>query len=329
MKSRKNGEETGAVQSNLKSVRRMSPEKRKKWVCGYMSANWQLYILLAVIMAYFIIFKYLPIYGLKMAFMEFNPRQGFQGSPWVGLKQFEKLFGNRQFWPTLRNTLMLSLYSLVAGMPFPLIFALVLNSFHNERFKKVTQTITYAPHFISTVVIVGMLKLFLSPSSGVVNHLIVLLGGEAINFFGSATAFPHMFVWSDIWQNTGWNAVIYIAALSGIDPSLHEAAMVDGAGRLRRIIHIDIPGILPTFTILLIMRLGSIINVGFEKVYLMQTSLNASTSETIATYAYKVGLEKAQYSYSAAVDMFNSCVTFAMLMLVNFCSRKLTETSLW
>lgn len=294
-----------------------------------MSANWQLYLLLVLIMSYFVIFKYLPIYGLKMAFMEFSPRKGFQGSPWVGMKQFEKLFSSRQFWPTLRNTLTLSLYSLVAGMPFPIIFALVLNSLSHERFKKVVQTVTYAPHFISTVVIVGMLKLFLSPSSGIVNHFIEALGGDAINFFGVASAFPHLYVWSDIWQNTGWNAVIYIAALSGIDPALHEAAMVDGAGRLRRIIHIDIPGILPTFTILFIMRLGSIINVGFEKVFLMQTSLNLSTSETIATYAYKVGLEKGQYSYSAAVDLFNSCVTFIMLLLVNYCSRKLTETSLW
>lgn len=317
------------MQSDLRTVFRMSPERQKKWFRGYMSTNWQLYLLLALIMFYFIIFKYLPIYGLSMAFMNFSPRLGFHGSEWVGLEQFEKLFTSRQFWPSLRNTLTLSLYSLAAGMPFPIIFALVLNSFQNERFKKVAQTVTYAPHFISTVVIVGMLKLFLSPSSGVVNHLFVALGGEPFNFFGSAAAFPHLYVWSDIWQNTGWNAVIYIAALSGIDPSLHEAAMVDGAGRLRRIFHIDIPGILPTFTILFIMRFGSIVNLGFEKVFLMQTSLNEATSETIATYAYKVGLQKAQYSYSAAVDMFNSCVTFVLLMLVNFGSRKLTTTSLW
>ena len=280
-------------------------------------------------MIYFILFKYLPMYGLRMAFMDYNPFRGFEGSEYVGLKHFKRLFESRQFIPALRNTLTLSIYSLLLGMPFPILFALLLNSLPNEGVKRVIQTITYAPHFISTVVIVGMLKLFLSPSYGVVNFFIQKFAGTSINFFGISSMFPHMYVWSDIWQNTGWNAVIYIAALCSVDHSLHEAAMVDGAGRFKRLWYIDIPSIIPTFVILLIMRFGSLVNVGFEKVFLMQTDLNLSTSETLATYAYKMGLQKTEYSFSAAVDMFNSVVTFVLLMSVNFVSRRLTETSLW
>lgn len=296
---------------------------------GYMSANWQLYILLALVMSYYITFCYRPMYGLRMAFMDYNPILGFAKSKYVGFKQFERLFTGPYFWPVLRNTLLLSLLGLALGMPFPIIFALLLNTLTNEKAKKTIQTITYAPHFISTVVVVGMLKLFLSPTVGIVNHVITALGGNAINFLTEARMFRGVYVWSDVWQNTGWNAVIYIAALAGIDPELHEAATVDGASRLRRIWHIDIPGILPTIIILLIMSTGSIINVGFEKVNLMQNDLNASMSEVISTYAYKVGLQKAEYSYASAVDFFNSVVTLVLLVIVNTISKRLTETSLW
>lgn len=301
----------------------------RSWYKEYLKENWQLYVLMVLIMAYFVVFKFLPMYGLRMAFMDYNPFKGFEGSEYVGFKHFRKLFSVRQFWPALKNTLTLSTYSLLLGMPFPIIFALLLNSLPGEKLKKGVQTIAYAPHFISTVVIVGMLKLFLSPSYGIVNFFIQKLGGNSINFFGVSSMFPHMYVWSDIWQNTGWNAVIYIAALCSVDFSLHEAAMVDGASRFKRLWYIDIPSIIPTFVILLIMRFGSLVNVGFEKVFLMQTDLNLSTSETLATYAYKMGLQKTQYSFSAAVDLFNSVVTFVLLMSVNFVSRRLTETSLW
>lgn len=307
-----------------KSIRRTS-----NWYREYLKENWQLYLLLMLIMTYFIIFKFLPMYGLRMAFMDYNPFKGFEGSKWVGFKHFNKLFTTRQFWPALKNTLTLSIYSLLVGMPFPILFALLLNSLPNEKIKKGIQTVTYAPHFISTVVIVGMLKLFLSPSYGIVNYFLQRLTGNTVNFFGISSMFPHLYVWSDVWQNTGWNAVIYIAALCSVDQSLHEAAMVDGCGRFKRLWYIDIPSIVPTFVILLIMRLGSLVNVGFEKVFLMQTNLNLSTSETLATYAYKLGLQKTEYSFSAAVDMFNSVVTFVLLMSVNFVSRRLTETSLW
>lgn len=312
-----------------RSVEKRIRGRTHAWYQGYWGENWQLYLLMTLIMIYFILFKYLPMYGLRMAFMDYNPFRGFEGSEYVGVKHFKRLFESRQFIPALRNTLTLSIYSLLLGMPFPILFALLLNSLPNEGAKRVIQTITYAPHFISTVVIVGMLKLFLSPSYGVVNFFIQKFAGTSINFFGISSMFPHMYVWSDIWQNTGWNAVIYIAALCSVDHSLHEAAMVDGAGRFKRLWYIDIPSIIPTFVILLIMRFGSLVNVGFEKVFLMQTDLNLSTSETLATYAYKMGLQKTEYSFSAAVDMFNSVVTFVLLMSVNFVSRRLTETSLW
>ena len=310
---------------------KQSAAYRSRWTrfTGYMSANWQLYLLLAFVMTYYVVFCYLPMYGLRMAFMDYNPILGFERSKYVGFKQFERLFTGPYFWPVLRNTLLLSLLGLTLGMPFPIIFALLLNTLGNEKAKKSIQTITYAPHFISTVVVVGMLKLFLSPTVGIVNHLISALGGSPVNFLTEPSMFRWVYVLSDIWQNTGWNAVIYIAALAGIDPALHEAATVDGASRLRRIWHIDLPGILPTIIILLIMSAGSIINVGFEKVNLMQNDLNASTSEVISTYAYKVGLQKAEYSYASAVDFFNSVVTLVLLVIVNFISRRVTETSLW
>jgi putative aldouronate transport system permease protein len=197
------------------------------------------------------------------------------------------------------------------------------------RFKKFVQTVAYAPNFISTVVIVGMLKIFMSPSTGFINKMIEALGGKAVNFFGSSAIFPHLYVWSGVWQSMGWGAVIYFAALAGISPELHEAAIVDGASRLRRIWHIDLPGIIPTAVILLIMSMAGIVNVGFEKVFLMQTPLNIQTSEVISTYSYKVGIEQIQYSYSAAVGMFNSVVTFVLLVIINRLAKKLTDISLW
>jgi putative aldouronate transport system permease protein len=239
------------------------------------------------------------------------------------------MFKGFYFMDSLRNTLVLSFYSLIAGFPFPIVFALFLNAVLQPRFKKFVQTIAYAPNFISTVVIVGMLKIFLSPSSGFINRIIEALGGKAINFFASPQIFPHLYVWSGIWQSTGWGAVIYFAALAGASPELHEAAIVDGASRLRRIWHIDLPCIIPTAVILLIMNVAGVVNVGFEKVWLMQTPLNIATSEVISTYSYKVGIEQIQYSYSAAVGMFNSAVTFVLLMIVNKISNKVTDISLW
>lgn len=291
--------------------------------------DYQLYILLIPALAYYIIFHYLPMYGIQMAFMDFNPIRGFANSKWVGFKNFTKYFNGPYFWPTLKNTLTLSLYSLLASTPLAIIFALILNNIPALRFKKTVQMVTYAPHFISVVVLVGMLKLFLSPNFGVVNNVLGKMGLERINFMQKSQYFPHLYVWSGIWQGLGWSSIIYIAALSGISPEMHEAAVVDGATKLQRIWHIDLPGIMPTIVTLLILSAGRVLSVGFEKVYLMQNNVNATVSEVISTYAYKVGLVQAKYSFSATVSLFNSVINLFFLLVVNYISRKLTDSSLF
>ena len=218
----------------------------------------------------------------------------------------------------------------MVGFPIPIFLALMINSVKGTRFKKLTQTVTYMPHFISTVILVGMMSVFLSPRSGFLNHLIAMLGGpDDLHYMGNAAVFPHLYVWSGIWQNMGWSSIIYLAALSGVDQELHEAAMVDGASKLKRIIHIDLPAIIPTMVILLIMNAGSIMSVGYEKVYLMQNDLNVTTAEVISTYVYKIGLKQQQYSYSAAIGLFNNLINFILLVVVNKLSKKLSGSSLW
>ena len=292
---------------------------------------WQLCLLLLIPMAFLIVFSYVPMYGLQIAFKDYKTSLGMWDSPWVGLKHFEDFFGSYQFVRVIRNTLTLSLYSLIAGFPIPIILALSLHCCLSQRFKKLVQTVTYAPYFISTVVLVGMLMQVLSPKYGIINHLIRALGGEEVLFMSEGTMFSSIYVWSGIWQSAGWSAIIYIAALSGIDPGLHEAAIVDGASRLRRIWHIDLPGILPTITIILIMNAGSLLGIGYEKVLLMQNATNLEYSEVISTYLYKVGLTASMpnYSYSTAVGLFNSVINFLILILVNSLSKRLSETSLW
>ena len=272
---------------------------RRNPIVKSLRHNYDLYLLLLPALAYLIIFKYAPMYGLQISFRDFNPVQGMWGSPWAGLKHFFRFFDSYMFVTVVRNTLALNLYQLLVGFPIPIMLALLLNQVPNQRFKKTVQTSIYAPHFISMVVMVGMLHIFLSPRSGLVNHAIGLLGAEPVYFFGKAGYFRSLYVWSDIWQNAGWGTIIYLAALSAVDPELHEAAIVDGATKLQRIRHIDIPGILPIAVILLILEMG---DAGFEKAYLMKNPLNADTAEIIATYVYEVGIENAQYSFSAAVS---------------------------
>lgn len=246
------------------------------------------------------------------------------------MKWFRTFFDLPRFWQIVKNTLVVSLYSLVVGFPIPILLALMINSVKSTRFKKITQTVTYMPHFISTVILVGMMSVFLSPRSGFLNHLITMLGGRGdMYYMGNASAFPHLYVWSGIWQNMGWSSIIYLAALAGVDQELHEAAMVDGAGKLKRIIHIDLPAILPTMVILLIMNAGNIMSVGYEKVYLMQNDLNLTTAEVISTYVYKIGLKQQQYSYSAAIGLFNNMINFILLVVVNKISKKVSGSSLW
>lgn len=307
--------------------------KPKKSYLAYVKKrfrlDWQLYIFLLPAIIYFILFHYIPIYGVQIAFKDFIEVKGITGSPWVGFEHFERFFSSYQFWNLLKNTILLSLYSLLWSFPCPIILAMLLNQVQNSRFKKLVQTVTYAPHFISVVVLVGMLQLFLSPSIGFVNNIIKLLGGDAIPFLSDPKWFRTIYIGSGIWQGTGWGAIIYIAALAGVSPELYDAAKVDGATRFQIIKNIDFPSILPTAVILLIMNAGSIMNVGFQKVFLMQNDQNARISEVISTYTYKLGLVQTQYSYSAAVGLFNSVVNIILLTIVNFVAKKVTETSLW
>lgn len=293
--------------------------------------NYQLYILILIPVIYIIVFHYVPMYGVQIAFKKFVASKGIWGSKWVGMKYFMKFFKSHQFNRVVFNTLGISIYSLLAGFPFPIILALALNTTKNRYLKKSVQMITYMPHFISTVVIAGMVIQFLSPKLGIVNKLIGMFGGQPLNFMGIPEYFSSIYVWSGIWQATGWGTIIYLAALAGISPALHEAAVVDGASRLQRIRHIDIPGIMPTITILLILSVGNIMSVGFEKALLLQNSLNLRTSEIIATYSYKVGLTSSlpNYSYGAAIGLFNSIINLVLLVSVNKISKRLSDTSLW
>lgn len=294
-----------------------------------IAKDWQLYLLALPAVIYFVIFHYFPMYGIQIAFKDFMPVKGIIDSPWVGLKHFNRFFSSYQFWALLKNTLGVSIYQLVAGFPIPIIMALMLNQTRNKHFKKIVQTVTYAPHFISVVVLVGMMGIFLSPRSGLINYIITFFGGKPIFFMGEPALFKSVYVWSGVWQNAGWGTIIYLAALAGISPELYEAAKVDGATKWQIIRHVDIPGIIPTAVILLIMNVGSIMNVGFQKVFLMQNPLNLSTSEIISTYVYKVGLIQSQYSYSTAIGLFNTVINVILLVSVNKFAKKVGETSLW
>lgn len=294
-----------------------------------ITKNYELYILLIPAVLYFAIFHYWPLYGLQIAFKDFMPGLGIWSSPWVGFKHFESFFHSYLFEQLLRNTIEISLFQLALGFPIPIILALMINEVGNMRFKKTVQTITYAPHFISVVVMVSMLIVFLSPGTGLVNKALVGLGFEPIAFLSSPAWFKPVYVLSGIWQNAGWGTIIYIAALSGIDPQQHEAAIIDGATRFQRIRHINLPGIMPTVVILLILDLGTIMAVGFEKVFLMQNPLNMLSSDIISTYVYRRGILDAHYSFSTAVGLFNSVINFVLLVLVNQIAKGLKQNSLW
>ncbi len=291
--------------------------------------SWQLYLFLLPTLLYFGIFHYGPLYGAQIAFRDYLGALGIWGSPWVGLANFARFFSSAFFTNLLTNTVSLSLLILVFSFPMPVILALMLNQIGNQKYKRIVQTVSYAPHFISMVVFVGMLFLFTSPSVGIINILAEKIGLPRIYYMGNVAWFRPVYVLSDIWQETGWGAIIYLAALSGINPELYEAATIDGATKFQRILHIDIPAILPTVTILLVLRSGAIMSLGFEKAFLMQTALNLDHSEIISTYVYKVGLLGAQFSYGAAVGLFNSVANLALLLVVNRVARALGETSLW
>lgn len=301
-------------------------KKRRVWLRLKQSAP--LYLLLAPAVIVFLVFTYAPMYGVVIAFKDYKPAEGIWGSEWVGFANFLTFFRSFQFWPTIRNTLVISLYTIAVTFTLPVLLALMCNQMHALRFKKFFQVSTYLPHFISTVVMCGMILLFLSPSNGMIAKVLELVGIELPNLMGSAAAFPHIYVWSEIWQHLGWDSILYVAALSAVDPTLYEAATVDGATKFHKVLYIDIPSLIPTITIMFILRMGSVMNVGFEKAFLLQNTLNGSTSELISTYVYKIGLVKSQYSLSAAIGMFNNVINMILLLAVNAISRKVSENSL-
>lgn len=291
--------------------------------------NWELYLMFLPVLVFFLVFHYAPMYGVQIAFKKFSAVRGIVGSPWRGLYYFQQFFDSYLFGELIGNTLGLSLYSLAVGFPTPILLALMMNELRSERVKRVVQTITYAPHFISMVVMCSMIILFLSPSSGVLNRIIEILGGQSVYFMGKPEYFKTIYVLSGVWQNTGWSSIIYMAALSGIDPQLHEAATIDGASRLQRVWHINLPGILPTAVILLIMNCGSLMSIGFEKAFLLMNDLNRAAAEIISTFVYQRGLIDRNYSSAAAIGLFNSAINLVLLLGVNAIARRISDTSLW
>lgn len=295
-----------------------------------LSDNWELYLMLVIPITLLLLFKYYPMLGLQIAFKRYNAVGGIWQSPWVGLDQFAKMFRTPMFKQVFFNTLKLSLYQLFAELPFTLLFSLVLNTINVKWYQKTVQMVTYMPHFISMVIMVGILSQCLNVRVGLYGNICSVFGIEAPDLWSNPAAFPHLYVWSAIWQNVGWNSVIYLASLASVDVSLYESASIDGASRFKQMIHIDLPSILPTFVILFIMRVGSLMTLGHEKALLMQNDLNLSASEIISTYSYKVGLTGApDYSYGTAIGLFNSVINLVMIMIVNKLSLKITETSLW
>jgi len=297
----------------------------------YLS-KWQLYLFLLVPLTHVIIFAYYPMTGIQLAFKKFNIAAGIWGSPWVGFAQFKKLLMVPNFINILLNTVSLSFYGILAGLPLPIFLALFLNAFPYLRYKKLVQSVSYMPHFISVVVIVGLLHQLFNPRIGIISVFYTnVLGTSMPDIFARASAFPHLYVWSGIWQSLGWSSIIYIAALSSVDPELHEAAIIDGASRLQRVFRLDLPFLMPTIIILTILSAGSIMNVGFEKVYLMQNRLNISRSEVISTYVYKVAMVTGggDFAFATAIGLFNALINFAILNIVNLTAKKVSSISLW
>ena len=319
-----NNSSSSIAPANLSARSRKSLGRR-------VAENWQMYIFLIIPLIWLILYKYWPMYGAQIAFRKFKPVDGIWGSRWVGLENFDKFFTSVYFSRTVGNTLILSLYSLVVGFPLPIIFALLLNSVRSKRWRGWIENVTYMPHFISTVVLVGIMFRVFDVHTGLVHNIVGTFGGNFSNdlFIGDAN-FRNLYIWSGVWQGTGWGSIIYMAALSAVDPQLHEAAVVDGASRWARLWHIDLPAIVPTITITLILRCGSIMSIGFDKAFLMQNDTNLAASEVISTYVYKVGLKDSlNYSYSSAVNLFNSVVNLITISLVNFITNKINGSGLW
>ena len=304
-----------------------APSIRRPTLVNRVKRRWGLCLLLLIPIVYVFIFNYTPMYGVLIAFMRFNPKLGILGSPWVGLYQFERFLGSVKFGQIMVNTISVSIYSLIAGFPIPILLALGLTHLKSSKYRKTVQMVTYAPYFLSTVIMVSLLSQLLNLRSGLLNRFLMIMGMDAVSFMGNASSFRHVYVWSSVWQEMGYGAIIYISALSSVDPQLHEAACIDGASMWKRIWHIDLPGITPTIVIMLILRMGSLLSVGFEKVFLMQNPTNLAVSELIETYVYKVGLTAARpdFSYATAVGLFQNVISFLLVMSANFVVSKVSD----
>lgn len=314
----------------------MKKEKNPKDKCSFSARvkhdfkhNWWLWLMLFPVIIYYAIFSYAPMYGILLAFKEYKVKKGILGSPWVGFDYFERFFSGYNFWDLIKNTLGISVYSLVVGFPLAIIFAILLHYLTIGKLKKAVQMVSYAPYFISTVVICGMLTIFMDPTNGVFNKIIGFFGHESIAFLSVPGYFKSIYVWSGVWQGMGWSAIIYISSLAGVDYEMHEAAIIDGASKPQRIHYIDLPSIKPTIIMLLILTLGNLMSVGFEKVYLLQNDLNFSASDIISTYTYRVGLINSDFGYSTAVGLFNTVINLIILVTANNVARKVTGDSLW
>lgn len=294
-----------------------------------LKASLPLYLLALPSVILLVVFAYVPMGGIVLAFKDYLPALGIMDSPWVGLKHFKQFFNSYQFPITIKNTLKISIYSVLVGFPLPIMLALMVNQMRNGRFKKVFQVITYLPHFISIMVMCGMIIMFLSPSSGLLANFLEKFGVKLPNLLSSPNRFADIYVWSDVWQHIGWDSIIYLAALTGIDPTYYEAATMDGAGKFKKILHIDIPLLLPTAMIMLVLRMGGLLNVGFEKAFLLQNTMNMAGSEIISTYVYKIGMQSMQYSLSTAIGLFNTVINLILLISANWFSKKTTDSGLF
>ena len=294
-----------------------------------MRKNWILYVMILPVVFYYIIFAYAPIYGIQLAFKDYIVKKGIWGSPWIGMENFTRFFSSYNFGLLLKNTIGISVYSILVGFPIPIIFALMLNYLKNKYLKKTVQMVSYAPYFISTVVMCGMITIFLNPDTGIFNTIRGFFGMESVDFLGKPELFKSIYVWTGVWQGMGWSSIIYISALSGVDYQLHEAAIVDGANKLQRILHVDLPSIKPTIVMLLILQMGSLMSVGFEKVFLLQNTLNKQAASVISTYVYEVGLINSDYGYSTAIGLFNSVINMILIVAANQICKKFTEESLF
>ncbi|WP_081972103.1 ABC transporter permease [Paenibacillus borealis] len=320
--------QTSAVQDNMRKEVK-APYRRQGRLVRTWNHNKALWLLFLPCLLYYLIFRYAPMFGLVITFKDYNLFKGIWASDWVGLKYYRMFFENPDFWPLMKNTFLLGLYKLVFGFPAPIILAILLNEVRKAAFKKFVQTVSYLPHFISNVIVASMVIMFLSPTGGLINNLLGTFGIGPINFMNEPGMFRGIYVLSEIWQHIGWETIIYLAALTAIDPQLYEAADMDGASRMRKIWHVTLPGISPAIVITLILNIGKVLEIGFEKVFLMQNPAIYDTADIISTYVYRVGMEQGNFSYGASIDLFMGIISLIFIYSANYISRRVSETSLW